>query len=151
MCLSIVYITFLFFSRDKPFRPDDPVKQVKDSALDSFKYLIRSSYFPFFIRMLFVDFKFVIPDDTINYFEAAGLKTQKMFKTLFRPAFIKSTLSYVIFSNRRFYSSSGSPAAADILCIKCAIMFLTKAVPLPDFSASSMFSESNIKEDNRIP
>lgn len=52
--------------------------------------------------MLFVDFKFVIPDDTINYFEAAGLKTQKMFKTLFRPAFIKSTLSYVIFSNRRF-------------------------------------------------
>ena len=30
-------------------------------------------------------------------------------------------------------------------------MFLTKAVPLPDFSASSMFSESNIKEDNRMP
>ena len=52
--------------------------------------------------MLFIDFKFVIPDDTINYFEAAGLKTQKMFKTLFRPTFIKSTLRDVIFSNRRF-------------------------------------------------
>lgn len=64
------------------------MKQVKDSALDNFKYLIRSSYFPFFIRMLFVDFKFVIPDDTINYFETAGLKTQKMFKTLFRSALL---------------------------------------------------------------
>ena len=78
------------------------MKQIKDSALDSFKYLIRSSYFPFFIRMLFIDFKFVIPDDTINHFETPGLKTQKILKTLFRPAFIKSTLSYVIFSNRHF-------------------------------------------------
>ena len=83
--------------------------------------------------MLFIDFKFVIPDDAINYFETTGFKTQKMFKTLFRPTFIKSTLRDVIF------------------CIRCAIMFLTKAVPLPDFSASSMFSESNIKEDNRMP
>ena len=52
--------------------------------------------------MLFIDFKFVIPDDAINYFETTGFKTQKMFKTLFRPTFIKSTLRDVIFSNRRF-------------------------------------------------
>ena len=102
MRFPVVYIALLLFFRNKPFRPDNSVKQIKDSALDSFKYLIRSSYLSSFIRMLFIDFKFVIPDDTINYFETTGFKTQKMFKTLFRPTFIKSTLRDVIFSNRRF-------------------------------------------------
>lgn len=110
----------------------------------------QGQFFLFFLKVLFIYFKFVIPDDAINRFETTKVKTQKILKTPFCPAFIKSALSYVIFFDWLLYSSSGSPVAADIFCIRCAIIFLIKAVPLPDFSASSIFSESNIKEDNRI-
>ena len=58
--------------------------------------------------MLFIDFKFVIPDDAINYFETTGFKTQKMFKTLFRPTFIKAHLDgkYVLTIDiKKFYDN----------------------------------------------
>ena len=52
--------------------------------------------------MFLVYFKFVIPYDIINHFETTGFKTKKMFKTLFRPTFIKSALGYIIFLERHF-------------------------------------------------
>ena len=57
----------------------------------------QGQFFLFFLKVLFIYFKFVIPDDAINHFETTKVKTQKILKTLFCPAFIKSALSYVIF------------------------------------------------------
>ena len=57
----------------------------------------QGQFFLFFLKVLFIYFKFVIPDDAINRFETTKVKTHKILKTPFCPAFIQSALSYVIF------------------------------------------------------
>lgn len=52
----------------------------------------QGQFFLFFLKVLFIYFKFVIPDDAINHFETTKVKTQKILKTLFLSGIYKERI-----------------------------------------------------------